>query len=130
MFKLFEYFKKIKKNVCLEMPSYDKIVNMLYDKGLSFADDLEIIDVIYSNDKTKRFIVLKSLNGFYKYTYEEICICDKEEWEDLNRCNLEYVSHAWWETKDATFAYSFFGTEEEAMLSLRLTAEYKLYFIK
>ena len=128
LFKLFEKFKKNKKYECPDMPSYDEIVNMMYDKELSFAEDLEIIDVIYSNDRTKRFIILKSLNGFYKYTYEEICICDKDEWEYLSRCNLDDVRPAWWEPKDKSFAYSFFGREEEALVSLKLTSEYKLYF--
>ena len=110
------------------MPSFDDIVDMLYNTGLSFSEDLEIINVIYSNDRTKRFIVLKSLNNFYKYTYEEICICDEDEWEYLNRCNLEDVRPAWWEPKDRAFAYSFFGREEEAMASLQSTSEYNLYF--
>ena len=43
----------------------------LYDKALQFAND-EIKKVIYSNDRSKRFILLKSEKGFYKYIYEEI----------------------------------------------------------
>lgn len=128
LFKLFECFKKRKQYKCPDMPSYDEIVNMMYDKGLSFAENLEIIDVIYSNDKAKRFIVLKCLNGFYKYTYEEICVCDKDEWEHLNRCGLEDIEPGWWEPKDRSSSYSFFGREEEALTSIKETSEFRLYF--
>lgn len=128
MFNLFKIFSNKVKYECPEMPSHDEIVDMLYGKELSFIDDLEIVDIIYSNDKTKRFIVLKSMNGFYKYTFEEICICDKDEWEYLNRCGSDDVRPAWWATNDRNFAYSFFGNEEEAMDSLKSTSEYRLYF--
>ena len=64
----------------------EEIVEALYDKQLSFTD-YEIIKVIYNSDKTKRFIILKSTNGFYKYTYEEICFLDEREFRNL--CNIQ-----------------------------------------
>ena len=41
----------------------------MFDKSLSFSEDMQVIRVIYNEEKTKRFILLKSVNGYYKYTY-------------------------------------------------------------
>lgn len=110
------------------IPPYEEIVKSLYDKNLCFTDDLTVLRVLYSKDKTKRFIILKSNKGFYKYTYEEICVCDEDEWSYLYLCKVNDACPAWWETKDRSVAYSFFGTETEAMLALTSEPEYKLYF--
>lgn len=103
-----------------------EIVEMMFDKGLSFSDNLQVIKVIYNEEKTKRFIVLKSTNGYYKYTYEELCVCDEEEWRYI--CNQDNTAPAWWNPKDGSFAYSFFGTEQEALTGLMQEKEYKQYF--
>ena len=103
----------------------EEITEALYDKELSFTD-YEIVKVIYSSDKTKRFIILKSSNGFYKYTYEEICFLDEKEFRNLCNDYIEYP--AFWETRDKSSAYSFFGTENEAFLSMKQESEYILHF--
>ena len=103
----------------------EEIAEALYDKQLSFTD-YEIVKVIYSSDKTKRFIILKSLNAFYKYTYEEICVLDEDEWKYC--CNDANAYPAFWETRDKSSAYSFFGTENEAFLSMKQESEYILHF--
>lgn len=113
--------KKNKKTI----PPIEEIANALYDKQLSFTD-YEIIKVIYNSDKTKRFIILKSLNGFYKYTYEEICVLNEDEWKYC--CNDANAYPAFWETRDKSSAYSFFGTENEAFLSMKQESEYILHF--
>ena len=100
------------------VPAIEKIADYLYDKQLSFTD-YEDVKVIYSSDKTKRFIILKSSNGFYKYTYEEISVCEYDT-------GGEYP--AFWETKDKFCAQSFFGTEDEAFLSMKQESEYIKYF--
>ena len=120
-------FKKKNANVP-PIPSLSEIVEMMYDKSLSFSEDLQIIKVIYNEEKTKRFIILKSSNGYYKYTYEELCVFDEEEWMYI--CNQENAVPAWWNPKDRSFAYSFFGTEEEALTMLMQEAEYKQLFGK
>ena len=110
------------------IPPFPEIVEMMFDKGISFSEDMQVIKVIYNEEKTKRFILLKSVNGYYKYTYEELCVFDEEEW--MNICNQENAVPAWWNPKDHSFAYSFFGTEEEALTMLMQEGEYKRYFTK
>ena len=80
--KLFKklFSKKHSEKPVPPIPTMEEIINHLYDKALQFAND-EIIKVIYSNDRSKRFILLKSEKGFYKYIYEEICVYDELDWE-------------------------------------------------
>ena len=56
-------FKKKKVDIP-PMPPCDEIVESLYDKELNYSDSLKICRVIYSNDKSKRFIILESNKGF------------------------------------------------------------------
>lgn len=102
------------------VPPIEQIVDYLYDKQLTFTD-YEVVKAIYNTDKTKRFIILKSTNGFYKYTYEEICVCDYD-------AGSAYP--AFWEANDKFCAQSFFGTENEALLSMKQESEYILHFDK
>ena len=127
---LFSNLVKINKNDTNipPIPPFSEIVEMMFDKSLSFSENLQVIKVIYNEEKTKRFIVLKSINGYYKYTYEELCVVDEEEW--MHIYNLENPVHAWWEPMDRSFAYSFFGTEEESLKMLMQEVEYKHYFDK
>ena len=119
-------FKKKKVDIA-PMPPYDEIVKSLYDKELNYPDSLKICRVIYSNDKSKRFIILESDKGFFKYTYEEVCVIDELDWNSYF-AYVENIKPGWWEPKDRSSAYSFFGTEEEAFKSLKCEAEYKLFF--
>lgn len=118
-------FKNKKANI-IPMPPYDEIVRSLYDKELVYSDEFKICKVIYSKDNSKRFVVLESNKGFFKYTYEEIIICDEEEWNYF--CRSEDARAGWWAPKDRSFAYSFFGTENEAIIALKSELEYKQYF--
>lgn len=120
-------FRKNKKNDSIpSIPPFSEIVEMMYDKSLSFSEDVRVIRVIYNEEKSRRFIVLKSVNGYFKYTYEELCVFDEEEWMYI--CNQENAVPAWWNPTDRSFAYSFFGTEEEAVKMLMQEREYKQYF--
>ena len=122
-------FSKRKNNAAIpQIPPFSEIVEMMYDKSLSFSEDLQLVKVIYNEEKTKRFILLKSVNGYYKYTYEELCVFDEEEWMYI--CNQKNALPAWWAPKDRSFAYSFFGTEEEALSMLMQEGEYRQYFDK
>ena len=121
-------FNKKKKANVPPIPPFSEIVEMMFDKSLSFSEDMQVIRVIYNEEKTKRFILLKSVNGYYKYTYEELCVFDEEEWMYI--CNQENAVPAWWNPMDRSFAYSFFGTEDEALKMLMQEGEYKQYFDK
>ena len=124
-----KFFNRKEKHTNLPViPPFSEIVEMMFDKNLSFSEDLQVIKVIYNEEKTKRFILLKSVNGYFKYTYEELCVFDEEEWTYI--CNQENAVPAWWNPKDRSFAYSFFGTEEEALTMLMQEGEYKQYFDK
>ena len=89
--------------------------------------DCEIIRVIYSRDKTKRFILFRSDKGFYKYTYEQIFVFDEEEWGIVSHIH-ENPYPAYWGSVDSFCARSFFGTEEDALSALKQETEYLQYF--
>ena len=122
--KLFEIFNKNKK-IVPPIPPIDEITNTLYDKSLNYVA-CQVTKVIYSADKTKRFVILKSDKGYYKYSYEEICVDDEEEWALCY--NLPNAYPAYWQPVDKSSAYSFFGTEDEALLSMKQEMEYLCYF--
>lgn len=107
------------------IPTTEEIAEELYNKSLSF-EDYEVVKVLYNKDKTKRFILLKSSNGFYKYTYEEIYVYDTDEWNLC--CNIPDSYPATWIPKGRKFGYSFFGTEQEAYTSIKQESEYLQYF--
>ena len=119
-------FKKKKVDIA-PMPPYDEIVKSLYDKELNYLDSIKIGQVLYSKDKSKRFVVLKSNKGFFKYTYEEVCVYDELDWTSYY-AYIENIQPGWWEPKDRSFAYSFFGTEQEAFEALKRETEYKQFF--
>lgn len=119
--------KKIfsKKKDISSPPPWEEIIEAMYDKDLSFTEGTEVIKVIYSKDKSKRFIILKSDKGFFKYVYEELCLFDEEERMYFH--NNENI-YAYWSPNDPSFAYSFFDTEENAFSALISEPEYKKYF--
>ena len=126
--KWLKKFLKRKKQIDpIPMPPYDEIVNSLYDKELVYPDALKICKVIYNKDNSKRFVILESKKGFFKYTYEEICVFDELDWTS-RYCYVENIKPGWWEPKDSSFAYSFFGTEKEAMIALKSESIFKQYF--
>lgn len=120
------FFKK-KEPTPPPMPPYNEIVKSLYDKELNYLDSVQVCQVIYSKDKSKRFVVLESNKGFFKYTYEEVCVFDEFDWTSYF-AYIENIDPGWWESKDRSFAYSFFGTEEEALKALKHETVYKQFF--
>lgn len=92
------------------MPSWEETVDIMYDKSLGSS---ELLKVIYSNDKTKRYILYKSDRGYYKYTYEMLHGFDEAEWVYVVRSD-NYLPGYWQEASPSCVS-SFFGTEEEAM---------------
>lgn len=108
------------------MPSWEEIIEIMYDKSLEFSNGVSIIRVIYSNDKDKRYILFKSDRGFYKYIYQEIRGFTDYEWPYL--ANLDEPAF-WQEVRSGAFEVSIFGTEEEAMKTLVSEPNYLAYFI-
>ena len=53
--KLF-YKKKVNDDIPL-IPPLAEIVEMMFDKGLSFSDNLQVIKLIYNEEKTKSILI-------------------------------------------------------------------------
>ncbi|MBE7018299.1 MAG: hypothetical protein E7413_00260 [Ruminococcaceae bacterium] len=121
MKKFFRKFIKEKRAVP-QMPEWNEIVKMLYDKNLDCFDD-EIVRVIYSKDKAMRYIVLKSGTGFFSYRLEKIYQLDEEEWS--YRCSFD-LTPAFWQDVDYGNK-SIFSTLEDALNELKQEAEYKFF---
>ncbi len=60
------------------------------------------------------------------FTYEEIYIYDEDEWNIVGNIGSRYP--AFWLPNDKFSAYSFYGTENEALAGLVAEAEYNIYF--
>ena len=95
MKKLFRKFRK-EKRIVPPMPEWNEIVEMLYDKNLDFLDST-VEKVIYSKDKSKRYVVLKSDKDFFTYRLEKIYQLDEEEWS--YRCSSD-LTPAFWQDVD------------------------------
>ena len=102
--RLFRKFRK-EKRIVPPMPEWNEIVEMLYDKNLDFLDST-VKKVIYSKDKSKRYVVLKSDKGFFTYRLEKIYQLDEEEWS--YRCSFD-LTPAFWQDVDNGSKSIFFN---------------------
>ena len=119
--RLFKKSRK-EKRIVPPMPEWNEIVEMLYDKNLD-CFDAEVVRVIYSKDKSKRYVVLKSDKGFFTYRLEKIYQLDEEEWS--YRCSFD-LTPAFWQDVD-NGSKSIFSTLEDALNELKHEAEYKFF---
>ena len=119
--RLFRKFRK-EKRIVHQMPEWNEIVEMLYDKNLDFLDST-VEKVIYSKDKSKRYVVLKSDKGFFTYRLEKIYQLDEEEWS--YRCSFD-LTPAFWQDVD-NGSKSIFSTLEDALNELKQEAEYRFF---
>ena len=62
------------------VPAWETIVEMMYDQHLDVYTD-KVIQVIYSKDKSKRYVILQDENGFLTYQLEAIYQYDPDEWQ-------------------------------------------------
>lgn len=104
-------------------PSWNQIVAMMYDKTLNVFND-EVVRVIYSNDKTMRYIILKSENGFFTYILEQIYQYSDDEWEYKSDDEL---CPAFWGAFNND-CKSIYSTLEDALKELENEIQYKLFF--
>lgn len=122
--KLFGKEKNIK--LIPSMHSWDKIVEMLYDKQLdSFCD--EVINVFYSKDNSMRYVVLKDERGIFTYQLEAIYQFDEDEWKYI--CANDNALPAMWESYSGKCESSLFANEEDLMKELKTQPEYNKYFL-
>ena len=117
-------FRKLRKEkrIVPPMPEWNEIVEMLYDKNLDFLDST-VEKVIYSKDKSKRYVVLKSDKGFFTYRLEKIYQLDEEEWS--YRCSFDLTPAFWQDVDNGN--KSIFSNLEDALKELKKEVEYKFF---
>ena len=118
-------FQKEKPKEIPAMPPRAEIVEMMYDKCLdAFAD--EVVSVVYSIDKTMRYVVSKDERGLFTYQLEAIYQFDADEWKYI--CSNNVALPAMWEPFRGIVGKSFFENEEELLKEMKEEPEYKQYF--
>lgn len=118
-------FQKEKRQEIPAMPPWEEIVEIMFDKHLeTFAD--EVVDVVYSIDKTMRYVVLKDEKGLFTYQLEAIYQFDEDEWKYTYSQNDALP--AMWEPFRGVVGKSFFENEEELLKEMKEEPEYKQYF--
>ena len=118
-------FKKKQQVSISPMPTWESVVEIMYDKQLdSFLD--EVVKVIYSKDKTKRYVIVKSRKGFFTYGLEALYAFDEDEWQVVGR--EKDALPGYWGSFAGSGSKSIFGREEELMKELICEPEYKCYF--
>lgn len=116
--------KKPKQDIS-PMPSWETIVEMMRDKDLdTFAD--EVVDVIYSQDRSMRYVILKDEKGLFTYQLEAIYQYDEDKWE--YSCSDNNALQAMWEPFRGIVGKSVFENTKELLKELRTEPEYKQYF--
>ena len=108
------------------MPSWNKIVEMLYDKQLDSFDD-EVINVLYSKDNSMRYVVLKDEKEIFKYQLEAVYQRDEDAWEYISF--NDGAIPAQWESYLGYKVSSLFENEDDLMKDLKSQPEYKKYFV-
>lgn len=120
-----ELFKSKKESDFSPMPSWETVVAIMYDKYLdAFAD--EVVDVVYSKDKSMRYVILKDENDFFTFQLEAIYQFDEEEWKYI-RSN-DTALPAIWEPFRGVIGKSIFENIEELFKEMEEEPEYKRYF--
>lgn len=124
--KLFSrIFRRKSKYSVPPILSRETVVEMMYDKQLdAFAD--EVTDVIYSADKSMRYVILKDEKGLFTYRLEEIYPFEEDEWNYIY--SHEHPLPAVWEPFRGIVGISFFENTEELLKEMKTQPEYKLYF--
>ena len=120
--------KLFKKKPVVEMPPrppWETVVEMLQDKHLDAFSD-EVVKVIYSKDRSMRYVVLKNEKGFFTYQLEAIYQYDEDEWKYIY--SYDNALPAMWEPFRGTVGKSVFENIGELLNELKAEPEYKQYF--
>ena len=118
-------FKKKLKEETPPMPSWETVVEMMYDMHLDAFSD-EIVKVVYSKDRSMRYVVLKDEKGLFTYQLEAIYQYDEDEWKYI--CSHDNALPAMWEPFRGIVGKSFFENLDELLKELNAEPEYKSYF--
>ena len=120
--------KLFKKKPVVEIPprpSWETVVKMMYDKHLDAFSD-EVVKVIYSKDRSMRYVVLKDEKEFFTYQPEAIYQYDEDEWKYI--CSHDNVLPAMWEPFRGIVGKSVFENIDELLNELKAEPDYKQYF--
>ncbi len=116
--------KRIKPDIP-PMPSWEEIIEKMYDRQLdSYAD--EVVKVIYSKDRSMRYVVLKVKRDLLIYQLEAIYKFDREEWENFRL--YDNALPAMWEPLEGNTSISFFESMDELLVGMKEEPEYKQRF--
>ncbi len=128
MRSLKRFFRKKKPQTSAtpaDKPNWGDIVATLYDKGLD-AFNCEVVRVIYSEDRSIRYVILKDEAGRYTYEIEAIYQWYDDEWG--YHCADDGVLPAQWEPFHGRIGNSFFDNEPDLLRELTAEPEYIRYF--
>lgn len=106
------------------MPSWSEIVEDMQDASLDYRE--EVVRVVCSDDREKRFVLLKRKDGLYQYSFERLTAYDEDEWQWVAK-DPDALPGYW---APLNGAVSLFGTEQEAWQDLISSPEYITFFQK
>ena len=117
------FFNRKTSNRYQQKPSYEELVEQLYDKELDYID--EVVRVIYSKDKSMRYVITKNTQDILKYQLEKVYQNDEE---DLLYIGInEKVVWGYWMPNGSSDT-SFFNNIDDLMKAIKWEPTYKEYF--
>lgn len=102
------------------------MVEIMYDKHLDAFSE-EVVRVIYSIDRSMRYVVLKNEKGYFTYQLEAIYQYEEDEWKYLSA--QEDVLPALWEPFRGIVGKSIFENMDDLLKEIKAEAEFKHYFL-
>lgn len=105
-----------KKELPRQMPSWERIVGMMYGKQLGNFRG-RVLEVLYSRDHTMRVLLLRNKKGMYHYHFEKIEAYELDDWLYYKKMNPDALP-AIWVFMDSEAETDFFATEQEAAREL------------
>ena len=106
---------------------WNEIVELMYGKELNYID-CQIVDVIYSLDKARRYVIVKDENGYLTFGLEKIEL-DDEDTLDYFPPSDEPPAY-WTPEYHDSGTKSIFDDMKNLMRELKSQPEYKTYFEK
>ena len=107
------------------MPPWGTIVELMYDKALDFGS-AKVVTVIYSSDRSMRYVILKNEKDLFYWQLEKISPYDEEEWKYI--FSDEGALPAMWAQVSGIGRRSFFKYTEDLLKELKTEPEYQQYF--
>ena len=107
------------------MPPWENIVELMYDRALDFGS-AEVVTVIYSADRSMRYVILKNEKNLFYWQLEKISPYDEEEWKYIS--SDEGTLPAMWTQVGRLGRQSFFKHIEDLLKELKTEPEYLQYF--